>query len=389
MKKKILIVNKSFELGGIQHALVNMLKALQLINNNIQIDLLIFNNDDVCKNQIPVDIKILKPSLLVKTMGMSFSRVLETKNIIQIIFKILSTAWSKVFGNSLPISIAFLFQKKLKEHYDYAVAYHHETNKKTMVSGFVRFILKKCDSDVKMGWIHSDFVATGLGTKQNRRIYSQLDKIICVSKATKTSFLSLFPELESKCDYCYNYLPVDEIRKKSLSESISFGCDEGVVFFSACRFVAEKGIERTIMAMLPLWKEGLKFKWYIAGNGIEYAKIEHLIHNYNIHDKVILLGYKENPYPYMKAADWFLLPSYHETFSMVAAESMIVGTPVLATDLPVVRELIDENSGYICHNSVEGIKDAIKDIVSQKKSIKVQLRENLVNSKGQFERIFQ
>ena len=35
MKKKILIVNKSFELGGIQHALVNMLKALQLINNNI------------------------------------------------------------------------------------------------------------------------------------------------------------------------------------------------------------------------------------------------------------------------------------------------------------------------------------------------------------------
>ena len=265
----------------------------------------------------------------------------------------------------------------------------HETNKKTMVSGFVRFILKKCDSDVKMGWIHSDFVATGLGTKQNRKIYSQLDKIICVSKATKTSFLSLFPELESKCDYCYNYLPVDEIRKKSLSESISFGCDEGVVFFSACRFVAEKGIERTIMAMLPLWKEGLKFKWYIAGNGIEYAKIEHLIHNYNIHDKVILLGYKENPYPYMKAADWFLLSSYHETFSMVAAESMIVGTPVLATDLPVVRELIDENSGYICHNSVEGIKDAIKDIVSQKKSIKVQLRENLVNSKGQFERIFQ
>ena len=88
MKKKILIVNKSFELGGIQHALVNMLKALQLINNNIQIDLLIFNNDDVCKNQIPVDIKILKPSLLVKTMGMSFSRVLETKNIIQIIFNI-------------------------------------------------------------------------------------------------------------------------------------------------------------------------------------------------------------------------------------------------------------------------------------------------------------
>lgn len=386
--KKILIVNKSFELGGIQSALANMLKVFS--DTDVQIDLMVFNNSGENKKNIPDYVNILTPCLPVKTMGMTLRDALDTKNILIILFKVLSTYWSKLFNNTIPISFALMFQKKLTG-YDYAVAYHHETSPHTTVTGFVQFILKKCDARTKIGWVHSDFKETGLNTEQNRKIYRQVDKIICVSKATMHSFTSCYPELAEKCDYCYNFLPIDKIKMMAEEKSCQELTRENdeTIFFSACRLAKEKGIERTIDAMIPLWKNNLKFKWYIAGAGIEKDNIMNKIRENGLEEKVILLGYQENPYPYMKMCDWFLLSSYHETFSMVAAESIILGTPVLATDIPVAKELINNESGYICENSTEGIRRALKEIVLNKPIKPGVLNEEVAKTSMKMKGIFE
>lgn len=371
--KKILIVNKSFTLGGIQSALNNMIDVLS--KENVQIDLMVFNGRHKEKNKFPQNVKLLEPCLPVKTMGMTLTDAVHAKNPLLLILKVLFTVWSKIFGNALPIALALMFQKKLTG-YDYAVAYHHETGMKTTVTGFVRFILKKCDAKVKIGWIHSDFKATGLNTKQNRRLYSKLDKIICVSKATLHSFVECFPELSERCDYCYNCIPIDSIKKKADEPgALEIKKEPGeMVFFSACRLSQEKGIERTIDVMLPLWEEGLSFKWYIAGTGTLLEAISNKIKANHLENKIILMGYQQNPYPYMQQSDWFLLPSFHETFSMVAAESIVLGTPVFATDMPVTRELITEDNGYICENSLEGIRNGLKYILSNKDTLRTTVK---------------
>lgn len=388
--KKILIVNKSFELGGIQSALKNMIDMLS--KEDVQIDLMIFNGNNKEKNNFPQNVKLLEPCLPVKTMGMTLTDAVNSKNPLILILKVLFTIWSKIFGNRLPISFALMFQKKLTG-YDYAVAYHHETGLKTTVSGFVRFILKKCDAEVKLGWIHSDFKATGLNTKQNRKLYNELDRIICVSKATLNSFLECFPELSEKSSYCYNCIPTDRIKKKS-DEPVDFDMKKEpgeTIFFSACRLSEEKGIERTIDAFIALAKEGFSFKWYIAGTGILFESITKKIQDNHIKNKIILMGYHQNPYPYMKKSDWLLLPSFHETFSMVAAESIILGTPVFATEMPVTKELIDDFNGYVCENSAKGIQNGLRHILTNKtnKYLNIKLKKDVEKTTERLKGIFE
>lgn len=387
MKKRILFVNKSFELGGIQTALKNMLFTLS--PDKYTIDLLVFNDLKYEKTILPDYVNIIKCSLLVQTLGMTFSDVLKSKNIIQIIFKFVSTIWAKIFGNSLPVKFALLFQNKLVG-YDYAVAYHHEVRSTTMVSGFVRFVLNKVEAKSKIGWIHSDFIATGINTKQNYKIYSKLDKIISVSRATMDSFVASYPSLKDKCSFCYNVLPSEDILLKSNEKSrIDISSKNGeVVFFSACRLVEEKGILRTLNVMKKLAAQKLSFKWYIAGDGKLKKEIVDTINAYNLCDHVLLLGYISNIYPYIKQCDWLLLPSFHETFSISAAEALILKTPVLATDIPVVRELINDDSGHICDNSEAGIEQGLKYVINASYSMSPCVINDFYNTNDILERIF-
>lgn len=367
-KRKILIVNKSFALGGVQTALNNMLHE---VKDEYNVDLLVFFNGGALKGNLPEGIKVIEPCLLVRTLGMTYDEALKSKNAISIIFKITSSIWAKLFGNTLPINIALKTQKIIKG-YDIAIAYHQEANSRTMLNGFNRFVLDCIDAKLKIAWVHADFLMTGLGTQKNYNIYSKFDKIISVSKATMNSFVSCFPSLKDKCDYCYNFLPAKEILIKSHATNNVFPkTDNELILFSACRFSKEKGLPRAIMALIPLFRKGYNFKWYIAGTGLQYEKMHAMLEENELQDKVFLLGIIDNPYPYMREADLFFLPSYHETFSMVVAEAKVLGTKVLTTDIPVMRELLSNKSGYICENTKNGITEKLEDILNQNQFRKV------------------
>ena len=154
-------------------------------------------------------------------------------------------------------------------------------------------------------------------------------------------FITAYPSLKEKCDYCYNFVPAQEIIEKSRAEQNVFPREEGdLVLFSACRLSAEKGIIPALENLLPLWKNGERLKWYIAGDGPDKEKLISSIQKNALGDQVILLGYQDNPYPYIREADYLFLPSLFETFSMVVAEAHILGTLVIASDLPVMREVL-------------------------------------------------
>lgn len=79
---------------------------------------------------------------------------------------------------------------------------------------------------------------------------------------------------------------------------------------------------------------GIKEKLYIIGEGPSRPKLEEKIKELQLENDCLLLGYRENPYPFMKAAKLFIHTANFEGLGMVLIESMICGTPVVAMDCP-------------------------------------------------------
>lgn len=382
MMKKILIVNKSFVLGGIQSALVNM---LDVIHDEYDVTLAVFNPRGPLADKVPGNVKLLKLSPLVRVLGMSWKDCKEYGTAGQKIFKMIGGVWAKLFGNKLPMKFALLFQKNIGE-FDAVISFNQETSAKTLGTGYGEFALKKCKASKKIAWVHADFIATGLATKKNYRTYKCFDKIISVSKECMKSFVKSYPKLEDRCDYCYNFVPTDEIIKKASEKKDVFEKNENtIIFFSACRLVKVKGIVPALRALLPIWKENVDLKWYIAGEGTERAEIEEFIKQNHLEDKVILLGFKDNPYPYINEADYLFLPSLHETFSMVVGEAHILGTPVIASDIPIMREVTGE--GDFLWNKEDDFKKIFNQLC-EKKSEKNPKANDLTGSTKDFVKKF-
>ena len=74
-----------------------------------------------------------------------------------------------------------------------------------------------------------------------------------------------------------------------------------------------------------------------------------------------MVGNKENPYPYIKNASCFLLPSLHEAAPMVFGEASSLGVPVLTTETCSAIELVQSRGiGYVVENSIDAGATEIK-----------------------------
>ena len=114
----------------------------------------------------------------------------------------------------------------------------------------------------------------------------------------------------------------------------------------------------------------------IIGDGPDFSKVQNLVQEYGLKDKVKLLGRKKNPYPYVKAADAFLMCSRYEPFGLVVLEAMVLGTPVISTEVASIREIMREDYGIITDNNEEGLIKAIAEVIKNPNYLN-KYRENL------------
>lgn len=384
--KKILIVGESFASGGIESSLVNMANELVTFCN---VDLFMFDPVGVMRKRLDTRINILDPSWRIRTIGSPFTRVIRSWKSRYIVFRIFATVWTKIFNNKLPISIA-LKNQPLLENYDLAIAFRHEKKKKSVSSGYVRFVDKCVKANKKVAWLHYDGAILDLDSKFNNPFYQKMDKVFCVSKSLVERFAQRNQDLKNKLDYCYNFMPFELIRQKSLeSQAVEFKGD--LICFTACRLSKEKGLERAIKSLAEFFYSNKGLMWYIAGDGPERNNIEKLLFELRLKEQIILLGNQENPYTYMRNADITMLLSYHEAAPMVYFESMSVGTPVFSTLTSSTREILTDGvNSIITENSVFGIKQGFKRIVENRRlisSLKYNLKEYKIDNSDSIRKI--
>lgn len=242
--------------------------------------------------------------------------------------------------------------------------------------GFVTKLLANSNNKNarKIAWVHIDLQANPwpqkLGIYRNIEeetvAYSKFDYIVAVSKTVEESFKKLYGQKE-KIKAIYNPIDVADIKQKGKEKIEAY--DKTVMnLVTVGRLVSQKGYDILLQVIERLKSDGYKFVLRILGEGEQFEELKIYSEQYGLEDCVKFIGFKKNPYPYIVNSDLFVCSSRSEGYSLVIAESFVLGVPVLSTYCSGPNELLDEGMyGMLVENSedgsglYEGLKHLLRD----------------------------
>lgn len=112
-------------------------------------------------------------------------------------------------------------------------------------------------------------------------------------------------------------------------------------------------------------EDGLDHDLWIVGDGEERSLLEAYIHENHLEASAKLLGFRENPYNLMYAADILVCSSIFEGFSTFVTEGLILGKPIITTDVSGMHELLgDSEYGLITANDDEAFYEGVKRMLT-------------------------
>lgn len=236
----------------------------------------------------------------------------------------------------------------------------------------------------KIQWIHIDYKQwahkVNADYERERQIYQAFDEIVFVSVGAKESFLEIFPEYSDKCKVIHNLVDVKKIEieaEEYIDEEIFEKEDIAALnILLVGRLEPQKDYDRMIDAAKLLRDEDIKINWYILGAGYQYDHLKARCKKFGLKN-IKFIGYKKNPYPYMKRADIVGLLSEYEGFGLVVVEGMTIGTPVIATRSTGVEEIFDCKSGWLVENNIYAIVEKLKQIYENREELEEKQQEVL------------
>lgn len=279
-----------------------------------------------------------------------------------------------------------LYKSIIHGKYDILVSY---------LEGSTSRIISGChDADVKkVAWIHIELPSAkqaAIGFKnpdEAARLYNTFDKLVAVADSVKQTFENSL-RITTPIDVLYNTNETEKI--KNLAEEkiddADFDCD-GIKVCSVAKIVPTKGFDRLLKAHKRLLDKGRKHTVFLLGTGKEQSKLEAEAKKLGVDGTFKFIGFKENPYKYIKNCDLYVCSSRREGFSTAVTEALIVGTPVVSTDCSGARELLGEHNEYgiVVENSEDGIYTGMKRMLTEPKLME-QYREKAVIRGEKFSR---
>ena len=352
--KKILFVASSLKIGGIEKALVEQINSL---SNHEDVTLFLFSKSGAYLKDVSNKVKVIGGNLVLRSIGLTNNE--SKRNLFTYLIRTFIAILVKLFDRERVFRIIFkLSQKHYK--YDIAISYVHDQGPKSMYGGCNQYILSNVQSQYKYAWIHSDPAHAYI----DKRIYTKMNGVVNVSMAMKEKFdkINIIPKSNSYC--IYNRINVEDIIAKAKETSPYIIDKDSIIIVTVGRLEDLKGTKELLAIANNLNHNKVDFKWYFIGDGLLRNHCNEYIHKHNLNKKVILTGNLSNPYPYVLNADLFVSGSKTETFGLSIAESIILGTPVIAYRYDAIEEVIHKNSGIVCDTYdeiYENILSIIKD----------------------------
>ena len=193
---------------------------------------------------------------------------------------------------------------------------------------------------VVSAWIKAEVASPRLIRALYRWLYPRADGIVCQCEAMLNDLERHFGVPRRKMVRIYNPVEIEHIR--SLAAVASPYTGPGPHLVGCGRLVPMKGFDRLLQAMAEVARTIPAADIAILGQGLEEANLRALADRLGLASKVHFLGYRSDPYSWMKWADLFVLSSRSDGLPNVMLESLALGTPVVGMDCPGgVREILE------------------------------------------------
>ena len=360
MKKSILIIMPgAMELGGVERSLVGLLSSIDY--DRYEVDLFLYGHHGPLFPLIDSRVNILPECRELAYLRESFFNKIRHGCICSAGFRLrdaVLSAFHSVNNDRTWAQVMRCCTKPLKKHYDAALSFFLPFD----------FLYERVDASVKVGWIHTDYSAESEDYAHLLEQYSRLDVIVAVSEACKTAFASVFPQLASRVIVIENILPTAFVRKNAKEFQVAREMPpKGIRLLSVGRYCMQKNFDNIPDICARLLDAGLDVYWYIIGFGSDEQLIRQRITEFDLTGRVILLGKKENPYPYIKACDLYVQPSRYEGKAVTVREAQMLGKPVVITDYPTASaQLENGRDGLIVPMSNAGCAEGIRSLILDK-----------------------
>lgn len=167
-----------------------------------------------------------------------------------------------------------------------------------------------------------------------KKLYNRADTIICPSEGIGKELIKQYSIKKEKINVINNPCDIGQIQEKmnhSLSRLHKIILNQSIII-TVGRLQKQKGHWHLIRAMKKVNSIYPEAQLVIIGEGCLHNYYLKLIKEMNLEDRIFLVGFKKNPFKFIKASDVFVLPSIFEGFPNVLIEAMACGIPVIATD---------------------------------------------------------
>ena len=367
MKKKILFMVSSMNIGGVEKSLLSLLAVIP--KEKYEITILTLDKKGGFLEYIPNNVKLIEAEWFkyIKPIIMDSPQNIIKRYIKNYEFlKIPSFIYS--YFKSKKTNDRYIYYKHVlksipecKEKYDVAIAYAGPTE---IIDAYISHKVK---AEKKIAWVHFDISKHKINKKLYNNLYERFDKIFAVSNECKKKLDEIIPAVRNKSEVLLNIVSEDLINEMSES-NIDFDDNyKGIKIITVGRLSKEKGQDLAIKTLAKLKKDRYDVKWYCIGEGNSRQEFEQLIKEYNLENDFLLLGATSNPYPYIKNADIYVQTSRHEGYCLTLAEAKALNKPIVTTNFIGAYEQIKDNeNGIIVSCNEDDLAGAIRKLIDKK-----------------------
>lgn len=375
MKKKILILHFNMELGGAESSLLGLLDTLDY--DRYSVDLFLYAHEGGLMSLINPNVNIL-PEMrayraLTESIQENFKQALFGIGTARIIAKVRSGLSRgalhgghnyKQYFHKLCVP----YLPDIAGDYDLAISF----NDPHYIIG------KKVNAKVKMSWFHTDASRMDFCDDIEKEMWGMSDYVVNVSEECKQAFDEKHSYLTNHSIVIENILSKSFVTKRSNTFTVEdeMPSEGSTKLLSIGRFTNAKNFDNVPDICRRILEAGLDIRWYLIGYGGDEPLIRQRITEAGMEDKVIILGKKENPYPYIKACDLYVQPSRYEGKAVTVREAQMLCKPVVVTRYATsASQLEDGVDGVIVPMDNEGCSEGIAAVIRDEK-----LRQKLIEN---------
>ena len=365
-KKKILFISPSLCYGGLENYLITVLSLLD--EKKYEMYLYTYYEDNSLLPLVPEYVKVTNDLLdkHYQRNPRAFWLLLSEKLLDKL------GAKNKAKKCSVRRKL-FVHQKKVNQ---INKAYKHQKFDIVIANsiGLSLEMAATVKATKRFAFFHS---SVDLHHETNDLIFPKYNGIIAVSQGVKDMLCSSYDNIDNKVYILENYVDAEQIIAKA-NEPISEDIDTNrkIICCTCGRFSQEKGFDLAVESAHILKDKGVDFLWLFVGDGVLRENLKQTISKYDLTNGILITGYKENPFPYIKLCNVYVQPSYHESYGRTIKEAIILEKPVVSTDTVGGHTVLEEGKyGEIVPLNPDDIAKGII-IAKDKEYLKYDIKSN-------------